>query len=128
MKTNSLFSWERSWVINSLIQTVFMANAAEFSELIRTGGLDFALLKPIDTQFLISFPRLTWSQVPNGILGVVLIVQSMSNLMGEKAMPSLRAQHSGICVLRTLRCGGDVQRDDLPGVDKHLVWTKSKSV
>ena len=41
------------WIINSLIQTLFMANAAEFSELIRTGNLDFALLKPIDTQFLI---------------------------------------------------------------------------
>ena len=32
-----------------------MPNAQEFSELIRTGGLDFALLKPIDTQFLVSF-------------------------------------------------------------------------
>ena len=34
-----------------------MPNAEEFSELIRTGGLDFALLKPIDTQFLISFRK-----------------------------------------------------------------------
>ena len=31
-----------------------MTNADEFSELIRTGALDFALLKPIDTQFLVS--------------------------------------------------------------------------
>ena len=59
------------WIINSLIQTFFMANAEEFSELIRTGNLDFALLKPIDTQFLISFPRLNWAQMPNGMLGVV---------------------------------------------------------
>src|SRR5262245_10838275 len=39
--------------INSIVQAFFMPNAEEFSELIRTGGLDFALLKPIDTQFLI---------------------------------------------------------------------------
>ena len=46
-----------TWFANSLVQTFFMPNAQEFSELIRTGNLDFALLKPIDTQFLISFHR-----------------------------------------------------------------------
>ncbi len=43
--------------VNSLVQAFFMPNAEEFSELIRTGGLDFALLKPIDTQFLISLQQ-----------------------------------------------------------------------
>ena len=62
------------WIINSLIQTFFMANAEEFSELIRTGNLDFALLKPIDTQFLISFPRVNWAQISNGLLGAGLVV------------------------------------------------------
>lgn len=71
------------WVINSLLQTFFMANAAEFSELIRTGSLDFALLKPIDTQFLISFPRINWSQLPNGLLGVLLIISSMRQLVAK---------------------------------------------
>ena len=41
-------------LINSLVQAFFMPNCEDISELIRTGGLDFALLKPIDTQFLIS--------------------------------------------------------------------------
>ena len=70
------------WIINSFIQTFFMVNAEEFSELIRTGNLDFALLKPIDTQFLVSFPRVNWAQLPNGFLGLGLIVysiQAMSN-------------------------------------------------
>lgn len=62
------------WIINSLIQTFVMANAQQFSELIRTGNLDFALLKPIDTQFLISFPRVNWAAVPNGLLGLALII------------------------------------------------------
>ena len=71
------------WIINCIIQTFFMANAEEFSEMIRTGGLDFALLKPIDTQFLISFPRINWAQLPNGILGALLIIVSLRNLAAE---------------------------------------------
>ena len=34
-----------TWIVNSLVQAFFMPNAEEFSELIRTGALDFALLK-----------------------------------------------------------------------------------
>lgn len=45
-------------LINALVEAFFMPNCAAFSELIRTGNLDFALLKPIDTQFLISFEKL----------------------------------------------------------------------
>ncbi len=71
------------WIINSIVQTFFMANAQEFSELIRTGNLDFALLKPIDTQFLISFPRITWAQLPNGFLGIALIVYHLNLLAGD---------------------------------------------
>src|SRR3954452_11274727 len=38
-------------IVNSIVQAFFMPNCEEVSELIRTGGLDFAMLKPIDTQF-----------------------------------------------------------------------------
>ncbi|MFN5947533.1 MAG: ABC-2 family transporter protein, partial [Pirellulaceae bacterium] len=40
---------------------------------IRTGGLDFALLKPIDTQFLISFRRMDWSALSNLVVAVLLL-------------------------------------------------------
>ena len=55
--------------VNSLVQAFFMPNVEEFSELIRTGGLDFALLKPIDTQFLISLRRMEWSSLANFVRG-----------------------------------------------------------
>ena len=71
------------WIINSFIQTLFMANAEEFAEMIRTGNLDFALLKPIDTQFLISFPRLNWAQIPNGLLGLALVIVSLLELLQQ---------------------------------------------
>ncbi|MEM6363826.1 MAG: ABC-2 family transporter protein, partial [Planctomycetota bacterium] len=58
-----------TWFINSIVQAFFMPNAEEFSEMIRTGGLDFALLKPIDTQFLISFRRINWSALANFVAG-----------------------------------------------------------
>ena len=38
-------------LVNSVVQAFFMPNAQEFSELIRTGNLDFALLK----QLILSF-------------------------------------------------------------------------
>ena len=59
--------------INSVVQMFFMTNADEFSELIRTGDLDFALLKPIDTQFLISLRKIEWSSLANFLVAAVLM-------------------------------------------------------
>lgn len=67
-------------LVNSIVQTLFMANADEFSELIRTGSLDFALLKPIDTQFLVSLQRIEWSSLGNLAFGLVLIVYASVKL------------------------------------------------
>ena len=63
-----------TWFINSLVQAFFMPNAEEFSELIRTGGLDFALLKPIDTQFLVSLQRVSPVRCPATWLSRDLVV------------------------------------------------------
>jgi ABC-2 type transport system permease protein len=64
-------------LINSLVHAFFMTNADQFSELIRTGGLDFALLKPIDTQFLVSLQRVEWSALGNFVLGLLLMAYSL---------------------------------------------------
>jgi len=67
-------------LINSIVETFFMPNCANFSELIRTGNLDFALVKPIDTQFLVSFekvnlPNLNQLVMAGGLLGYALYVR-----------------------------------------------------
>ncbi len=67
-------------LVNSVVQAFFMPNAQEFSELIRTGSLDFALLKPIDTQFLISLSRIEWSALANFFVGLGLLVFSLFRL------------------------------------------------
>jgi ABC-2 type transport system permease protein len=67
-------------LINSLVQSFFMTNADELGELIRTGSLDFALLRPIDTQFLVSFTRIEWCDLGNFAVGLGLMGYSMWQL------------------------------------------------
>jgi ABC-2 type transport system permease protein len=69
-----------SMIINSVVQALFMPNAEEFGELIRTGGLDFALVKPIDTQFLVSLRRIEWSPLANLLLAGGLLSYALGKL------------------------------------------------
>lgn len=73
--------------VNSLVQAFFMPNAQEFSELIRTGNLDFALLKPIDTQFLISLRRIEWSALANFFTGAGMLAFSLWKLTTRDVNP-----------------------------------------
>ncbi len=69
-----------SMFINSAVQAFFMPNANEFGEQIRTGHLDFALVKPIDTQFLVSLSKIEWSSLSNFGVAAVLLVYSLVRL------------------------------------------------
>ena len=60
-------------LINAIVETLFMPNCANFSELIRTGNLDFALLKPIDTQFLVSFEKANLAMLNQILLALLLL-------------------------------------------------------
>ncbi|HET6424225.1 MAG TPA: ABC-2 family transporter protein [Planctomycetaceae bacterium] len=60
-------------LINSLVEAFFMPNMAEFSELIRTGNLDFALLKPVDTQFLVSFQKMDLAMISQLLMSLGLL-------------------------------------------------------
>ncbi len=73
--------------INSIVQALFMPNAQQFSELIRTGGLDFALLKPMDTQFIVSLQRMQWSSLANSLVGVLLLGVSLFHLTTRPVNP-----------------------------------------
>ncbi len=67
-------------LVNAIVETVFMPNCANFSELIRTGDLDFALLKPIDTQFLVSFEKVNLPMLVQVLLAGALMAYSLSRL------------------------------------------------
>lgn len=64
-------------LVNAIVEMLFMPNCARFSELIRTGDLDFALLKPIDTQFLVSLEKLELAMISQVLFALGLLVYSV---------------------------------------------------
>jgi len=93
------------WFINSLVQAFFMPNANEFSELIRTGGLDFALLKPIDTQFLISFRRIEWSALSNFVVGLLIAGVSLYSMAAREVDALVPSPLSVLLYVFYVACG-----------------------
>lgn len=65
------------FALNGMIETLFLENCNEFAELVRTGDLDFLLLKPIDEQFLITCRRIDWATAPNVLMGAVVMAISL---------------------------------------------------
>src|SRR5205807_7232472 len=63
-----------------LIEALFLSNCSEFAELVRTGDLDFYLLKPIDEQFLVTCRDIDWSCAANVAMGIVVMVIALVQL------------------------------------------------
>jgi ABC-2 type transport system permease protein len=83
VRTQSVAGWSEAeylffvgcfFALNGLIETLFLENCNEFAELVRTGDLDFLLLRPIDEQFLISCRRVDWATAPNVLMGGALML------------------------------------------------------
>ena len=64
-------------LINGIVETFFMPNCANLSEQIRTGKLDFALLKPVDSQFLVSLERVNLAMLSQVLLALGLLLRSL---------------------------------------------------
>ena len=111
-----------TWIINSIIQTFFMPNAQEFSELIRTGNFDFALLKPIDTQFVISFPRIDWSSLSTCMMGIGLMSYSLHQLMVVADEPLVLAWPVFILYPLYLVCGVAIMYSVMISLAATSVW------
>jgi ABC-2 type transport system permease protein len=65
------------FMLEGTLETLFLSNCSEFADLIRTGDLDFILLKPIDEQFLVSCRNIDWTTVPNIFAGAAVMVFSL---------------------------------------------------
>jgi ABC-2 type transport system permease protein len=68
------------FALNGLLETLFLENFNEFAELVRTGDLDFLLLRPIDEQFLVSLRRIDWGTAPNVLMGSGVMGLSLWNM------------------------------------------------
>jgi ABC-2 type transport system permease protein len=111
-----------TWLINSVIQAFCMPNAQEFSELIRTGNLDFALLKPIDTQFLISFQRVEWSSLTNGFMGLAVLVYSLSQLASRSPNPLALSPLTIVLYIFYLGCGVAILYSVMISLSATSIW------
>ncbi len=110
------------WFINSLVQAFFMPNANEFSELIRTGGLDFALLKPIDTQFLISFRRIEWSALSNFVVGLLIAGVSLYSMAVREVEPFVPSLLAVLLYIFYVACGVTIMYSVMICLAATSVW------
>ena len=67
-------------IINSIVQALFLPSAEELTEMVRTGGLDAVLVRPLDAQFLLSMHRVDFSSLANGCVGIGLLAWSLAGL------------------------------------------------
>jgi ABC-2 type transport system permease protein len=63
-----------SHFIQQIFQAFFLSNFMQLSELIRTGKLDFMLLLPVNTRFLISLRQVDFGAFVNAMSAVAVIV------------------------------------------------------
>lgn len=67
-------------IIGQIFQAFFYTNVANLPELVRTGKLDFLLLQPIDSQFVVSMNRFGIDSVINMLVGVAIVCFSLFKL------------------------------------------------
>src|SRR5436190_17625348 len=69
-----------SHVIQQIFQAFFLTNCTQISELIRTGKLDFMLLLPISTRFIVSLRQVDLGGFVNAGSAVAVIVYALRQL------------------------------------------------
>jgi ABC-2 type transport system permease protein len=73
-------------LVNTLMIALIWPNTEKFNQSIRDGSMDYTLLQPINSMFLVTFSRITVWRVWDLILAIVLIVVGVS-MSGEIATP-----------------------------------------
>lgn len=87
--TEAIAGWSRwqvillvgcSHFIQQIFTAFFLTNLSDISEHIRTGRLDFMLLLPVNTRFLISFRKVDLGAFINAASAVGVIIWALRNL------------------------------------------------
>ncbi len=69
-----------SHFIQQIFTAIFLTNCTQLSELIRTGKLDFMLLLPVNTRFMISFRQVDLGGFVNAASAVAVMIYAASQL------------------------------------------------
>jgi len=73
-------------IVNGLLNVFVAPNIDQLSQSIRDGALDFSLLKPASSQFLVSFQRCVIWGMTDVLLGFALIAYSISRQSAEAGL------------------------------------------
>jgi ABC-2 type transport system permease protein len=75
--------------IMGIFETFFIMNLTRVPDMIRTGEMDFYLLKPVNTQFLVSARYADFEAVPNTLLGFAFMGWCVIKLRAAFSLPAL---------------------------------------
>lgn len=82
-KTSSVYGWSRNELLLltgvysvsiGIFHTIFSRNFDRFSKVIHLGDLDGILLKPIDSQFLLSFTLFNYMSITRLLIGIIFTI------------------------------------------------------
>ena len=85
--TSMVADWDRHqylffvgcyFAMGGLLEMLFLENCNQFADLIRTGDLDFYLLKPMDEQFLVTCRTVDWSCAANVFMGAGVMIAALA--------------------------------------------------
>lgn len=107
LHTDSIGTWTKwqvvllvgaSHFIQQIFQTFFLVNCINLSELVRSGKLDFLLMLPVNTRFLLSFRQLDLGGLINAASAVAVMIYAAGKLELSLTLPALLG-FGGFCLL-----------------------------
>jgi ABC-2 type transport system permease protein len=84
-------------LIGQLFQAFFYVNLANLPELVRTGRMDFLLLLPADTQFVVSLKQFGMDNVVNALVGLAFVVFALWKLSVLPTAAQLLLYAAAVC-------------------------------
>lgn len=73
-------------LVNTLMMSLIWPNTEKFNQSIRDGSMDYTILQPVNSMFLVTFSRISVWRIWDLVLAIVLIVVGV-NLTGDVATP-----------------------------------------
>jgi len=98
LHTDNIGSWTKwqvvmlvgaSHFIQQIFQAFFLVNCTNLSELVRTGKLDFLMLLPINTRFVVSFRQVDLGAFINAASGAAVITYAAHQLHFTPTIPHI---------------------------------------
>ncbi len=84
-------------IISQIFQAFFYVNLANLPELVRTGRLDFLLIQPIDSQFVVSTKQFGLDNLVNALIGLGFVVFSLVKLASVPTAGQIALYAVAVC-------------------------------